>query len=80
MRKNAHFSVIQALDLSMRDSDEIKATESGEVLHAGDGHVVIKLDNDFGITFAHLWNINVKKGDRLEPGQAIGSFKPRGIE
>lgn len=67
------------VDILAPDGTDVRATEYGLVLYAGDelrgyGNVIV-LDHGEGITtlYGHLREFRVKSGDAVVPGQVIGA-------
>ncbi len=69
----------QGVDILAPDGTDVRASEYGLVLYAGDGlrgyGNVIVLDHGEGITtlYAHLKDFRVKSGDAVAAGQVIGA-------
>ena len=71
--------VHRGVDILAPDGTEVRASEYGLVLYAGDGlrgygHVIV-LDHGEGVTtlYAHLREFRVKSGDAVAAGQVIGA-------
>jgi murein DD-endopeptidase MepM/ murein hydrolase activator NlpD len=62
----------------------VLSAETGEVVYAGNdieaygNLVLIRHDNNYVTTYAHLQDIYVKKGDKISKGQKIGSVGSTG--
>ena len=71
------------LDLAAAEGTPIQAVESGTVIESGDfffsGNMVY-IDHGQGLIslYAHMHNINVKTGDKIQRGQIIGSVGQTG--
>lgn len=78
-KRNPH----SGMDIAAPQGRSVKATETGQVIFAGDlfftGKVVY-LDHGNGLLslYAHLSKINVKKGQRVKRGQLIGKVGKTG--
>jgi len=71
------------LDIAAPQGTPIKAVESGTVIEAGNFFFsgnMIYLDHGQGLIslYAHLHNISVKSGDKIEKGQIIGTVGETG--
>lgn len=71
------------VDLAARAGTPVAAAASGEVVHAGPagtyGNLVrIRHADGFETRYAHLSRIDVRLGDRVERGQAIGAVGSTG--
>ena len=74
----------QGMDIAAKEGTPVKASSGGEVVLAYpnlfySGNVVV-LDHGFGLqtVYAHLKDINVKRGDKVEQGDIIGTVGQTG--
>jgi murein DD-endopeptidase MepM/ murein hydrolase activator NlpD len=76
-------SIHPGFDLAAPTGTQVGAARGGEVVHAGPagtyGNVVIVRHEDgFETRYAHLSEVHVKKGDRVETGQDVGAVGSTG--
>jgi len=63
------------IDFAGKEGIEVASASAGRVVFAGKkigNTVIVDAGNDYQITYAHLQNILVKKGQKIETGDLIG--------
>jgi murein DD-endopeptidase MepM/ murein hydrolase activator NlpD len=76
-------SMHNGFDFAARTGTQVGAARGGEVVHAGPAGtygnlVTIRHEDGFETRYAHLSEVHVKKGDRVETGQDVGAVGSTG--
>lgn len=76
-------SLHPGFDLAAPTGTQVGAARGGEVVHAGPAGtygnlVIVRHEDGFETRYAHLSEVHVKKGDRVETGQDVGAVGSTG--
>lgn len=76
-------SLHPGFDLAAPTGTQVGAARGGEVVHAGPAGtygnlVIVRHEGGFETRYAHLSEVHVKKGDRVEAGQDVGAVGSTG--
>ena len=76
-------SVHPGQDIAAASGTPVGAARGGEITHAGPAGtygnlVIVKHEDGFETRYAHLSEVHVKKGDRVETGQDVGAVGSTG--
>ncbi len=76
-------SLHPGFDLAAPTGTQVGAARGGDVVHAGPAGtygnlVIVRHEDGFETRYAHLSEVHVKKGDRVETGQDVGAVGSTG--
>jgi murein DD-endopeptidase MepM/ murein hydrolase activator NlpD len=76
-------SLHPGFDIAAPTGTQVGAARGGEIVHAGPAGtygnlVIVRHEDGFETRYAHLSEVHVKKGDRVETGQDVGAVGSTG--